>query len=115
MRRAYSAQMDGGTVLAAGAASQRTLIFMHEANRLSPAGAPRLGFALTILAAALLAACNPGGRPGAHDLSLATPAGPGAARAAGEASEQGRRQNGQSEAQARRARWRQSNCLVHES
>ena len=58
---------------------------MHEANRLSPAGAPRLGFALTILAAALLAACNPGGRPGAHDLSLATPP---AARAAGEASEQ---------------------------
>ncbi|HEY8136606.1 MAG TPA: penicillin-binding protein activator, partial [Methylocystis sp.] len=57
---------------------------MHEANRLSPAGAPRLGFALTILAAAFLAACNPGGRPG-HDLSLATPpAAPGAAREASE-------------------------------
>ncbi len=88
MRRAYSAQIDGGTALAAVAARQRALIFMHEAIRLSPAGASRLGFALTILAAALLAACNPGGRPGAHDLSLATPAGPGAARAAGEASEQ---------------------------
>jgi branched-chain amino acid transport system substrate-binding protein len=88
MRRAYSAQMDGGTVLAAVAARQRTLIFMHEANRLSLAGAPRLGFALTILAAALLAACNPGGRPG-RDLSLATPpAAPGTARTAGEATEQ---------------------------
>ena len=62
---------------------------MHEANRLSPAGAPRLGFALTILAAALLAACNPGGRPGARDLSLAD-AGRrrGPSRAAGEATEQ---------------------------
>ena len=89
MRRAYSAQIDGGTVLAAVAARQRTLIFMHEAIRLSPAGAPRLGFALTILAAAFLAACNPGGRPGAHDLSLGTPPGAsGAVRAAGEATEQ---------------------------
>ena len=60
---------------------------MQEANRLSLAGAPRLGFALTILAAAFLAACNPGGRPG-RDLSLATPAAPGAVRAAGEATEQ---------------------------
>jgi len=62
---------------------------MHEANQLSSAGAPRLGFALTILAAALLAACNPSGRPGAHDLSLGTPPGaPGSVRAAGEATEQ---------------------------
>jgi hypothetical protein len=61
---------------------------MHEANRLSPAGAPRLGFALTILAAALLAACNPGARPGARDLSLGAPATGTPVRAAGEVSEQ---------------------------
>jgi ABC-type branched-subunit amino acid transport system substrate-binding protein len=62
---------------------------MQEANRLSPARAPRPGFALTILAAMLLAACNPIGGPG-RSLSLGapTPAQGTPPRAASEVSEQ---------------------------